>query len=116
MLKSGNFVKFIPLDSIRRREAGTSNIKPFKDGMRFINIMIRIIMLFDPQKIFLPFGGGLIVLGILLAVYQLLTKDKVTGSVVLACLSGLFIVLAGLVAEQVSAIRRELSQFQRPSD
>ncbi|MCE3233926.1 MAG: glycosyl transferase [Vampirovibrio sp.] len=112
MLKSGYFVKFVPMDSIRRRELGTSNIKPFRDGMKFINIMVRIIMLFDPQKVFLPLGSFCFLLGILIALVQILTKLAVTGSAVMMVLSGLLIVLFGLVADQVAAVRREMSRLR----
>lgn len=112
MLKSGYFVKFVPMDSIRRRELGTSNIKPFRDGMKFINIMVRIIMLFDPQKVFLPLGSFCFALGIFIALVQILTKLAVTGSAVMMVLSGLLIILFGLVADQVAAIRREMSRLR----
>ncbi|MBM3253798.1 MAG: glycosyltransferase family 2 protein, partial [Candidatus Omnitrophica bacterium] len=54
ILKSGYFIRYLPLDSINRRREGESKLQPIRDGIRFINIMLRIIMLFDPQKIFIP--------------------------------------------------------------
>lgn len=112
MLKSGYFVKFVMMDSIKRRESGTSHIRPFRDGMKFINIMIRIIMLFDPNKVFLPLGFAFLTLGMVIAVVQILTKLTVTGSAVMMFLAGLFIMLFGLVADQVAAMRRELSRLR----
>ncbi len=110
MLKSGYFVKFVMLDSITRRSTGNSNIKPFRDGMKFINIMIRIIMLFDPQKVFLPLGFFVFSIGIVITLVQVITKLTVTGSAVMMLLAGLFIILIGLVADQVAAVRREMSR------
>jgi glycosyltransferase involved in cell wall biosynthesis len=107
-LKSGHFVKFVPLSSIQRRQGGHSGIRPWRDGMRFINIMLRIIMLFDPQKIFAPLGGAFLALGLLIAAIQIATKWSVTGSAVLMSLAGLLILLFGLMADQIAAIRREL--------
>jgi len=112
MLKSGYFVKFVMLDSITRRNSGHSNIKPFRDGMKFINIMIRIIMLFDPQKVFLPLGLTALLVGFLIALVQLATKLTITGSAVMMLLAGLFIILIGLVADQVAAVRREMSRVK----
>ena len=109
MLKSGDFVKFVMLDTIIRRETGQSRIRPFRDGMKFINIMIRIIMLFDPQKVFLPIGFFLLTIGVVIAVVQIILKDTVTGSAVLTFLSGLFVLLIGLLADQIAAIRREIT-------
>lgn len=112
MLKTGYFVKFVPLDTIKRRELGSSNIRPFRDGMKFINIMIRIIMLFDPQKVFLPVGLFLFATGMIITAEQLITKLKVTGSGLMLFLAGLFIMLIGLLADQVAAMRRELNRFR----
>jgi glycosyltransferase involved in cell wall biosynthesis len=113
MLKSGYFVKFVMMDSIKRRETGTSHIRPLRDGLRFINIMIRIIMLFDPNKVFLPLGFFFFFLGVVITVVQIATKFTVTGSAVMMFLAGLFIMLFGLVADQVAAMRREMSRLGR---
>jgi len=110
MLKSGYFVKFVPLATIKRRETGKSGIRPFKDGFRFINIMIRIIMLFDPQKIFVPIGLTLLILGAGIAIFQIIDKNTVTGSALLMFLSGLFVLLFALIADQVAALRREMNR------
>ena len=107
-LKSGLFVKFVPLSSIQRRQGGQSGIRPWRDGVKFINIMLRIIMLFDPQKIFAPLGGFFLLLGVSIAVFQISTKLTLTGSAVVTMLAGLLILLFGLMADQIAAIRREL--------
>jgi glycosyltransferase involved in cell wall biosynthesis len=84
MLKTGYFVKFVPLDSIKRRGTGQSNIK---------------------------LGFSMFFIGTVIAIVQLVTKLTVTGSAVMMFLAGLFVMLIGLVAEQVSAMRREMSRL-----
>lgn len=110
MLKTGYFVKFVPIPAITRRETGQSGIRPFRDGMKFINIMVRIIMLFDPQKIFMPIGLSLLALGAGIALFQIMDKSTVTGSALLTFLSGLFVLMFALVADQVAALRREMNR------
>ena len=106
-LKAGYFIKYVPLDSIRKRTKGKSNLKPFRDGFRFINIMIRIIMLFNPQKIFMPTGLTTIFIGICLAIWQLLYRDGIHGSPIIVCIIGVFIVMFGLLAEQISYLHNK---------
>jgi glycosyltransferase involved in cell wall biosynthesis len=56
LLKDGYPVAWVPMDSIGIRKSGQSGVRPIRDGMRFIAIMIRVVMLFSPQKVFLPVG------------------------------------------------------------
>lgn len=117
MLSAGYFVLYVPMKSIKARAAGKSNIKPFQDGIRFINIMMRIIMLFNPQKVFLPIAAFFFISGTVLGVYDAFTKYRVEESTLLALLFGLFIFLFGMLADQVAHIRRELHTFlSKPED
>lgn len=107
-LRSGFFVKFVPVDSITHRKAGKSNIRPWRDGLKFLDIMIRITMLFNPQKIFTCIGGALLMGGFCMGAFQFVTRGGLMGASLILILSGLFTFLIGLVAQQVSNIRLEL--------
>jgi len=109
-LKSGNPVTWIPLDTIRARQTGKSQINPFQDGIRFIEIMLRIIMLFDPQRIFLPISALFLVGGGLLVLYNIFHSGNVQESSVLLIIIGVLAFCFGLLAEQVAHIRRELTR------
>jgi glycosyltransferase involved in cell wall biosynthesis len=108
LLKVGHFVHFEPLDTIGRRQAGTSSIRPFQDGLRFINIMLRIVMLFSPQKIFVPISAFFFFGGVFWGIYSVLSKDKLIQTPVLFITVGLGLFLFGLLADQIASIRREL--------
>lgn len=110
MLKTGYFVKYLPLDSIGRRREGMSKLKPIRDGMRFINIMVRIIMLFDPQKIFLPASAIFFTTGCIFAIHSIIVSKKIVQSAAIFIMIASFIFFFGLLAEQIAAIRRELNE------
>jgi len=108
LLKSGYPVKYYPLHTIKKRKEGKSNISPLIDGFRFIIIITRIIMLFDPLKIFLPTSLITLFAGLILLVYNLLIFKGIQESTMMFLVVGVFIFFFGLLAEQNSQIRREL--------
>lgn len=54
MLTNGLTVKYVPIDYHRRQ--GKSKIKPFKDTLNFIQLIIRTILYFNPLRVFVPFA------------------------------------------------------------
>ncbi|MFP4320889.1 MAG: glycosyltransferase family 2 protein [Anaerolineales bacterium] len=107
LLKDGYPVAWVPMPEIQRRQSGQSGIRPLHDGIRFIALMIRIIMLFSPQKVFLPIGFFFLVIGIYLSIFTI-QRNQLEDSAVLVVMIGVFVLLFGLIAEQLSTIRREL--------
>ena len=51
-LSSGWVVRYVPID-YRRRE-GRSKIRPIRDTIGFLSLIIRTVMFFDPLRVFLP--------------------------------------------------------------
>jgi glycosyltransferase involved in cell wall biosynthesis len=109
LLKEGYPVAWVPMDDITKRQTGTSGIRPWRDGIRFIAIMIRIIMLFSPLRVFLPASLLILAFGAYLAVFTI-QRDRLESSAVLVIMIGVFVLLFGLLAEQISTIRRELNR------
>ncbi len=58
-LKAGYNVTFVPIH-VRQRGAGRSKIRLWEDGARFVTIILRMVMLYDPLRIFLPVGVALL--------------------------------------------------------
>jgi glycosyltransferase involved in cell wall biosynthesis len=108
LFRSGYFVNYHMLHSISKREKGSSKIKPFKNGFEFILLIMRLIMLFDPLRIFLPLSIIILMGGIGLLGYQIIIFNSVKGGSLLTILAGIFIFCFGLIADQNAAIRREL--------
>ncbi|PIX16585.1 MAG: glycosyl transferase [Elusimicrobia bacterium CG_4_8_14_3_um_filter_50_9] len=107
-LKTGYFVGYENVESIKKREQGKSKIQPFKNGFEFVLLIMRIIMLFDPLRIFMPVSMLFFALGAGLVIHQLIVFGAVKGGSVLALLTAVFLFFFGLIADQSAAIRREL--------
>ena len=109
-LHAGYTIGFEPLSTIRKRQGGESGIKPFKDGLKFINIMLRIIMMFSPQKIFMPASLAMLTMGAGFLTYNILAHRIVNNAAVVLMTVGVFTFFFGLLADQIAHIRRELSR------
>ncbi|MEK9970348.1 MAG: glycosyltransferase family 2 protein [Ferrovibrio sp.] len=110
MIQGRHFVKYVPVDAIQRRHFGRSNIKPIRDFIRFLNIMMRLLVLFSPQKFFLPLSALTLVFGMALGLYQLITHGGLFGSSQLLLLSAVYFFCFGLLAEQIAFIRRQVGR------
>jgi len=106
-LCNGHTINYVPMDSIKKRDNGTSSIQPFRDGLKFINIMLRIIMLFHPQKIFIPLSFSFFLIGIGLAARSVIYFHKIVQSSAIMVVTSVLIFLFGLLAEQISSLVRK---------
>lgn len=104
-IKAGYAVGFEPIDVHRR--VGRSKIRIFRDGTRFFLIVLRIITLFSPLRVFLPASLGLLAVGVAYGAWAVAVDGRVANGALLLCLSSLFIFLVGLVSEQISLMRSE---------
>ncbi|MBI2251433.1 MAG: glycosyltransferase family 2 protein [Armatimonadetes bacterium] len=108
VFKAGYSVKYELIPEIQRRKKGKSKINLFKDGILFLSLCARMIILFDPLKVFLPVSLFLLTLGFIFAVYQLITKGGLFGASIITLLIGIFIFFFGFLADQIAALRREI--------
>ncbi len=105
-LKAGYSVEFMPIH-VRQRTSGRSKIRLWRDGSRFVRIILRMIMLYDPLRIFLPVGVGLTVLGIAAWVAGLLNAERLVlpNSAIFLFSAALMTWLLGLVSDQIASSR-----------
>lgn len=106
LVNSGYSVKYVPIEALER--VGTSKIKPFQDGFNFIMLIIRTVVLFDPLKVFLPISVVLFILGLPYLIYELVFHLNVPPSSILLIISSILIFFFGLLADQISSLRREI--------
>lgn len=104
-LRAGYNVTFEPIEA--RARVGTSKIRLSRDGPKFLLIMLRVMTIFSPLRVFLPIAGISFALGVSYAVWTVATRSDVTDSSVLLIVLAVLIVLVGLVSEQVSALRSD---------
>lgn len=107
-LKAGYSVRFEPIAAARRAPDGsTSKINLGSDGVGFLLILIKVITIFSPLRIFLPISAAAFFIGAAYAVWTIVTQSHVTNSSVLLILLSVVILLVGLVSEQISTLRFE---------
>jgi glycosyltransferase involved in cell wall biosynthesis len=107
-IKAGYSVAFEPIDAEQR--LGKSKIKLARDGAKFFLILLKIITIFSPLKIFVPVSLVTFLLGFGYAIWTAVSQSHVTNSSVLLILLAVVIFLVGLVSEQISALRFERRQ------
>jgi glycosyltransferase involved in cell wall biosynthesis len=104
-LKAGYSVRFEPITIGAR--LGKSKIKLMSDGAKFLLILLKVITVFSPLRIFLPVAAAAFALGAAYALWTALTQHHITNSSVLLIVLAVVIVLVGLVSEQISTLRSE---------
>jgi hypothetical protein len=66
----------LALDGMARRTRGVSKIRPFRDGLKFLTILVRLAVLFEPVRVFVPPGLFLFLSGAALLIYQAIFLGK----------------------------------------
>lgn len=105
-IKAGYSVKFVPI-AAHKRGGGASGQKLLRNGVVFVTIILRMVTLFSPLKVFSPLSVVLFLLGAGYGVYTIVTEVHITNTTVLLVLTGLLIFLMGLISEQIAAYRFE---------
>lgn len=104
-LRAGYSVRFEPIEAARRQ--GTSKIRFASDGVGFFLILLKVITIFSPLRIFLPVSLAAFIVGAAYAAWTIATQSHVTNSSVLLIVLSVVIFLIGLVSEQISSLRFE---------
>ena len=104
-MKAGYSVCFEPIDAGVRE--GRSNIRFGPDGVQFFVILLKVITIFSPMRVFLPLSLASFAIGGAYAAWTIARQSHVTNSSVLLILLSVIIFLVGLVSEQISSLRFE---------
>jgi glycosyltransferase involved in cell wall biosynthesis len=100
-LCNGYNVKYMPVHY--RQRGGKSKIQPIRNTWQFFMLIIRVIVYFNPLRVFLPVGMGFILLGILIGLYSKLVLGKLMDvTTITAVTSGVEIVMIGLLADLIA--------------
>lgn len=91
---------------VEERIGRQSNVKFMKDGSKTILLLLRIIMLFNPLKIFFPTSIITFFLGIGWGVAGYFIAGRFPNSATLLTMMGIFIFFIGLLADQVAMLNR----------
>ncbi|HXW07259.1 MAG TPA: glycosyltransferase family 2 protein [Vicinamibacterales bacterium] len=104
-IKAGYNVAFEPTEARPRR--GASNIRFATDGAKFFMIILKIVTIFSPLRVFVPLALASFVLGALYAIWNVALYSRIPNGSVLLILFAVLVFLVGLVSEQISALRFE---------
>jgi glycosyltransferase involved in cell wall biosynthesis len=107
-IKAGYSVAFEPIEAEQR--IGKSKIRLARDGAKFFLILLKIVTIFSPLRVFVPVSLVTFGIGSLYAIWTIWTQSHVTNSSVLLIMLAVVIFLVGLVSEQISALRFESRQ------
>ena len=107
-IKAGYSVAFEPIEAEQR--VGKSKIRLARDGAKFFLILLKMITIFSPLRVFVPVSLVTFAAGSLYAVWTIYRESHVTNSSVLLIMLSVVIFLVGLVSEQISALRFESRQ------
>ena len=104
-IKAGYNVAFEPIDA--RQRSGRSKIRFAHDGARFLLILLKIVTLFSPLRIFLPLSVLSFAVGSIYGVWNLIATGKIPNGAVILILFAVIVFLVGLVSEQIASLRFE---------
>ncbi len=105
-IKEGYNISSLPID-VSRREGRRSSLRPVKDGTRTLMLLFRIIMLFNPLKVFLPASIGIFLAGFGFGIYGYLAFERYSNGALILTVLGMFLFFIGLLADQISIMNRK---------
>ncbi len=100
-------VDYIPIQTSKR--IGKSNVNQVKDGFNTMLLILRLIVLFNPLKVFFPASFFLILLSIVYEIlwgYVFSPHLRMLPGALLTFLTGIIIFFFALIMDQISQIRR----------
>lgn len=111
--RAGFSVAYVPIHT-PRRASGRSHVRPLRDGVRFLLIIIKVGTLYSPQKLFIPVSAGFFWTGLCYYLYTYLTMGRFTNMSALLFIASIFTFLIGIVSEQISALHYKGIDDDRP--
>lgn len=99
MLTNNFKVKYVGIDYFKRE--GKSKIRPIRDTLNFTQLIIRMVLYFDPLKIFIPISLPLILGGFLLMLYQGILYQNIGTISVIITFTGIQLMAIGMLADLI---------------
>jgi len=100
-LKAGHNVTFVSVKA--RPGTGRSKIRVARDGVRFLLIILKIVTLYSPLKVFFPLSAAALLLGIAYGAWNVVRFGKIPMGSALLIQLAVVVFLFGLISEQIAA-------------
>jgi glycosyltransferase involved in cell wall biosynthesis len=108
LIKGGYSVGFVPIEG-KRRQGGRSGQKLLRNGIRFGLIILRMISLFAPLRVYFPVALLMQFLALLSFLISYFITDParlyIPNSALALFVGGIVVFMFGLLAEQIAALR-----------
>ncbi len=106
MLTNNYGVEFIPIEYKKR--SGKSKIRPIRDTLNFIQLIIRTVLYFDPLRVFIPISIFFFIASIAVLIFSYLFTPKVMDiTTVVLFISGVQILAIGMLADLIDKRSRQ---------
>jgi glycosyltransferase involved in cell wall biosynthesis len=104
-IKAGYNVAFEPIGALPR--IGTSKIRLGSDGAKFLLILLKVVTIFSPLRIFAPISAASFAIGAVYGAWNYVYHARIPNGAVLLLMFSVIVILVGLVSEQISTLRFE---------
>jgi glycosyltransferase involved in cell wall biosynthesis len=108
-IRAGYNVRFEPISA--RQRTGQSKIRLSSDGPKFFVILLKVITIYSPLKIFVPISVGTFLLGLVYGIGNYALYARIPNGAVILLMFAVMVFLVGLVSEQIATLR-----FQAPPE
>jgi glycosyltransferase involved in cell wall biosynthesis len=104
-IKAGYNVAFEPIGALPR--VGTSKIRLASDGAKFLLILLKVITIFSPLRIFAPISALTFLVGAAYGVWNFIYHARIPNGAVILLMFSISVLLVGLISEQIATLRFE---------
>jgi glycosyltransferase involved in cell wall biosynthesis len=112
MVTNGYRVEYVPVDYFHR--VGRSKIKPIRDTINFVNLILRMALYFAPIKIFMPMSFTLFILGLAWGLVSRLAFGRVAdASMAVIMTSSVQVAAIGLLANMID---QRMTDYTKPEE
>ncbi len=101
LMKSGYNVTFEPIRA--RARVGKSKIRALRDGVKFLLIILKIVTLYRPLKVFFPVSLASLLVGIGYGAWNVVHHGKIPMGAAIALQLAVVVFLFGLISEQIAS-------------
>lgn len=110
-LANGYSVKYVPIEYAKR--AGRSKFHWWADTRRYLTQVIRLVLGYNPLKIFIPLGLALTLLAVGKLIYDITTKDwRVATNTIVLLFAAFQVVAVGLLADLIGRVNRSRNEVE----
>lgn len=99
MLANGHPVAYAPIDYHPR--TGRSKIRPLRDTLLFIQLIIRMVMYFNPLRVFMPASLLLFAASIAALIYRMVRGSGLAAVSVILFIAGVQVLTTGMIADLI---------------